>query len=91
MRTFKMTNSNEINAVTFTENIRNTYIRYLYTTNIISDDEDKLKQTFYDKLNKDYSVIQGPFFHCPPCYKPSFTIDELVKSQEEVSLSPPNN
>jgi len=85
MGMFKMTNSNEINAVTFTENIKNTYIRYLYTTNIISDDEDKLKQTFYDKLNKDYSVIQGPFFHCTPCYEPSFSIDELVKGH---SLSP---
>ena len=82
-----MTAFNEINAVDFTKNIKETYIRYLYSTNIISDDEKALQRTFYNKLNTDYSIIQGPFFHCTPCYKPTFSINDLVKGQGNILLS----
>lgn len=80
--------TNEIDAVKFTQNIRDTYVRYLYTANSISDSEPELQKAFLDKLNKEYSVIQGPFFHCTPCYKPSLSIRELVNGQGSVSISP---
>ena len=49
---------NEIDALKFTQNIKDTYIRYLYTANTISDNEPELQKTFLDKLNQEYSVIQ---------------------------------
>jgi len=80
--------TNEIDAVKFTQNIRDTYIRYLYTANSISDSEPELQKVFLDKLKKEYSVIQGPFFHCTPCYEPSWSLRKLVNGQGPVSLSP---
>jgi Lhr-like helicase len=80
--------TNEIDAVKFTQHIKDTYVRYLYTANSISDSEPELQKAFLDKLNKEYSVIQGPFFHCTPCYKPSLSIRELVNGQGSASLSP---
>lgn len=78
---------NEINAVNFTKDIWDTYIKYIYSTNKISDKEEKLKKTFFEKLNGDYSIIQGPFFHCTPCYKPSWTINDLVQGRGGPPLS----
>jgi len=79
---------NEINAIKFTNDIWNTYIKYIYSTHKINDNENRLKKTFFEKLNSDYSIIQGPFFHCTPCYKPSWSLNELVHGKADISLSP---
>jgi ssDNA-binding Zn-finger/Zn-ribbon topoisomerase 1 len=79
--------TNEINAIELTQNIRESYVKYLYTANSISDSEPELQQAFWDKLNSDFSVIQGPFYHCTPCYKPDLTIQQVVSGEGPISLS----
>ena len=51
-----MNTSNEIDAIKFTLDLKETYIRYLYTANIISDSEPELQNVFFSKLNKDFSI-----------------------------------
>ena len=80
--------SGEIDAIAFDRQIRDTYLRYLYTTNMISDQEPELQKAFYDKLRNEFKVIKGPFVHCMPCYKPSYSLKELTDGKGSASLSP---
>lgn len=82
-----MNPSNEINGVKFNKELRNVFYRYLYTSNLISDSEPELQDTFLSQLEKHFELIKGPFISCSPCYTPSFCLDELIKSRNHIKVS----
>lgn len=78
--------SGEINAIGFDRHIRDTYLRYLCTTNMISDREPELRQSFYENLKRgEFNVVKGPFVHCMPSYKPSYSLKNLTIDKEVLS------
>src|SRR3989304_4070148 len=78
--------THEIDAISFTKEIKETFTRYLYTTNLITEKESDLQKAFYSKLNNQFSVLNGPYIHCNPSYRPSFSIRELVEGKGPVSI-----
>ncbi len=79
---------NEIDILAFEKDLRETYARYIYTANLISDQEPELQKAFYQKIAEDFSLFNGPYIHCTPCYKPSYTLRELLSPRDDISLSP---
>ena len=84
----KMTSRNEIDILKFTKDLQETYFRYIYTTNQISSQEPELQKAFYEKISTEFQLMNGPFIHCTPCYKPSFSLNELISGKSDISLSP---
>jgi len=78
---------NEIDILAFNRDLRQTYERYIYTANLISDQEPQLQSAFYERLSEGFSVLNGPYVHCTPCYKPSYTLQDLIDGQGEIKLS----
>lgn len=78
---------NEIDILAFNRDLRQTYERYIYTANLISDQEPSLQSAFYERLSEGFSVLCGPYVHCTPCYKPSYTLQELIAGKGEIKLS----
>lgn len=83
-----MTNTNEIDAISFNQDLRNTFLRYLITSNMISDREPELQQVFAQKLVEEFGIIKGPLISCMPCYKPSLSLRELVNGEHQIRPSP---
>jgi ATP-dependent helicase YprA (DUF1998 family) len=77
----------EIDAIEFNRDLDETYKRYLFTTNLISDLEPELKDSFLSKLGSDFEIVRGPFVHATPCYKPDKSVRSLVNGEGEVTLS----
>lgn len=77
----------EIDAISFNKDLRDTYWRYLFTTNIISDQEPKLQDKFFEKLQQRNAVFNGPFVHCTPSYRLSRSLRDLVNNKGPVKLS----
>jgi hypothetical protein len=77
----------EIDILAFDKDLRQSYERYIYTANLISDQEPSLQSSFYGKLSKEFSVLRGPYVHCTPCYKLSYTLEELISGKGEIKLS----
>ena len=78
---------NEIDILAFNRDLRQTYERYIYTANLISDQEPSLQSAFYERLSEGFSVLSGPYVHCTPCYKPSHTLQDLIAGRGEIKLS----
>lgn len=78
---------NEIDILAFNRDLQQTYERYIYTANLISDQEMHLQSDFYKKLSKGFSILNGPYVHCTPCYKPSHTLQDLIVGRGEIKLS----
>ncbi len=78
---------NEIDIITFNKDLNDTYERYIYTANLLSDQEPELQAEFYKKLSQGFSVLNGPYVHCTPCYKESYTLQELVEGRNGIKLS----
>lgn len=64
-----MPTSNEIDILAFEQDLRRTYERYIYTANLISDQEPELQDAFARCIGEDYSIFNGPYIHCTPCYR----------------------
>ena len=77
----------EIDAIAFNKDLQDTYLRYLFTTNSISDQEPELQETFLDKLRERRSVFNGPYIHCTPCYKSAPSLKDLVTGKGPVSIN----
>lgn len=77
----------EIDAIEFNRDLDETYKRYLFTTNLISDLEPELKDSFLSKLGSDFEIVRGPYVHATPCYKPDKSVRSLVNGEGEVTLS----
>ncbi len=79
---------NEIDVLAFDRDLRQTYERYIYTTNLISDQEPELQQEFSRLVSEEFSIFHGPYVHCTPSYKSSFSLRELIAGKASVSVSP---
>ncbi|MBM4088172.1 MAG: DEAD/DEAH box helicase, partial [Planctomycetes bacterium] len=82
-----MSTSNEIDILAFEEDLRRTYERYIYTANLISDQEPELQGAFAQRIREDYNVFNGPYVHCTPCYRQSFSLRELIAGKEGIKLA----
>ena len=78
---------NEIDILAFNRDLHQTYERYIYTANLVSDQEPTLQSAFYERLSEGFSVLSGPYVHCTPCYKPSHTLQDLIAGRGEIKLS----
>lgn len=78
---------NEIDILEFNKNLHQTYERYIYTANLMSDQEPALQSAFYEKLSEEFSILNGPYIHCTPCYKTTYTLQELISGKGDITLS----
>ena len=77
----------EIDLILFTRDLQNTFRRYLYTSNLICDSEDEMQDRFWNALQADGRILNGPFVHCTPAYKPGASLEELIRRREGPRLS----
>ena len=77
----------EIDPILFTRDLQNTFRRYLYTSNLICDSEDEMQDRFWNALQADGRILNGPFVHCTPAYKPGASLEELIRRPEGPRLS----
>ncbi|WP_224984208.1 DEAD/DEAH box helicase [Geomonas agri] len=77
----------EIDAIEFNRDLKDTYKRYLFTSNMISDQDQDLKNAFLSKLGDEYEIVRGPYVHATPCYRPAQSVRQLVGGQDDVKLA----
>jgi len=77
----------EIDYLEFNRNLRETYRRYIYTANMISDQEPALRDEFWDRIDGEFGIFNGPLLHCTPSYKTSCSIEQLVEGKGAIALS----
>lgn len=77
---------NEIDAIKFNQDLCETFHRYLYTTNMITEKEPELRDAFLGKLGDEFKVIAGPFVNCQPSYKQSISLSSLVAGGAGISV-----
>lgn len=82
-----MSLKNEIDILAFNRDLHQTYERYIYTANLVSDQEPSLQSAFYDRLSEGFSILRGPYVHCTPCYRQSYTLQELIAGKGKIKLS----
>lgn len=79
--------SNEIDILSFEQDLRRTYERYLYTANMISDQEPELQNAFADRIRGMFSIFNGPYVHCTPSYRQGNSLQDLIDGEGGVHLS----
>lgn len=79
---------NEINVHEFSESLIETYRRYLYTFNLISDSEPELRQEVWEKLKQRDIFALRPLVTSIPAYMPSVAGQELIGRSSPPMLSP---
>ena len=79
--------SNEIDILAFEQDLRRTYERYIYTTNLISDQEPELQKVFEQRIREGFSIFSGPYVHCTPCYRQADTLQQLIEGREGIKLA----
>ena len=82
-----MTASTEIDILAFERDLRSTYERYIYTANLISDQEPELQNAFAGRISEGFNVFNGPYVHCTPCYRQGYSLRELIEGRNEVQLA----
>ncbi len=82
-----MPNSNEIDILAFEQDLRRTYERYIYTTNLISDQEPELQEAFDQRIREGFSIFNGPYVHCTPNYQHGDTLQRLIEGTADIQLS----
>ena len=83
-----MPGTNEIDILAFEQDLRRTYERYIYTANLISDQEPELQDTFFKRISEGFNIFNGPYVHCTPCYREGFSLKDLIEGRGEIRLSP---
>lgn len=78
---------NEIDILRFEKELKDTYSRYTYTANLISDQEPELKSAFSSALQENFSLFNGPFIHCTPNYKSSLSLRQLADCDGEFKIA----
>ena len=76
----------EIDAIRFSKELSETYLRYLFTSHLISDREPELQQAFEEAMRNESSLVKGPLISCTPCYNTSFSLKELVEGRNGIHL-----
>jgi len=69
-----------INPLKLTDQVQQSYLRYLMTTFEIGD--ENLKQAFQKELNRDSGYIKGPYLEATPPFRLGRTLRELVLASE---------
>lgn len=78
----------EIDILKFEIDLKKTYERYVYTANLISDQESELQEAFAAALKKEFSIFNGPYVHCTPNYRTLVSLQELIAGYEGLKLAP---
>ena len=82
-----MNSQPEIDPVLFTRDLQATFRRYLYTSNLICDSERELQDRFWHELQREMRILNGPFVHCTPAYKPGASLADLIQRRDRTRLS----
>ena len=82
-----MPTNNEIDILAFEQDLRRTYERYIYTANLISDQEPELQNAFAERIREGFNIFNGPYVHCTPCYRQSFSLQELIAGKDGIKLA----
>ncbi len=78
----------EIKFHEFSSQLVETYRRYLFTTNLISDSEPELRQELWDKLSQRDIFALRPLVTSIPAYKQSFPGADLIGRTAPPMLAP---
>ncbi len=69
----------ELNALSFTQELRKAFEAYLMSTNAITESEPELRQEVYRQIAEaDEGFFREPLVHALPVYEPSFSVAELA-------------
>src|SRR5262245_43590687 len=77
----------EIDPIVFTQELNNTFRRYLFTANMTSDSEPDLQDQFWAELNQPERIVNGPLIHCIPSYKQGQTLKEIISAGKDANVS----
>src|SRR5688572_1690517 len=77
----------EIDPIEFTEKLKSTFRRYLYTANMTSDSEPDLQDAFWTELDTTERIINGPLIPCIPSYRQVSTLKEVMEKGEKPTIS----
>lgn len=78
----------EIDILKFEKDLKETYERYVYTANLLSDQEPELQEAMATALQMDFSIFNGPYVHCTPNYRTLVSLRELVEGYDGLKLAP---
>ncbi|HPW20980.1 MAG TPA: DEAD/DEAH box helicase [Vicinamibacterales bacterium] len=76
----------DINARTFFSTIRDTYRRYLFTQNFISDSDSALRERFWQELEGRDVFCKEPLFSSIPAYQLDRSLRQLILDSSAVRL-----
>jgi ATP-dependent helicase YprA (DUF1998 family) len=71
----------EVNVHDFSNTVTSTFQRYLFTRNLISDNEPDLRQAFWNQLQLRECFARPPLLSTIPSYRTSLSIEELIARQ----------
>jgi superfamily II DNA/RNA helicase len=77
----------EIDILAFEQDLRRTYERYIYTANLISDQEPELQDAFAQRIREGFNTFKDPYVHCTPCYRQAENLQQLIKGKEGIQLA----
>jgi DEAD/DEAH box helicase/Domain of unknown function (DUF1998)/Helicase conserved C-terminal domain len=82
-----MPQKSEIDPILFTNELNNTFRRYLYTANMTSDSEPALQDQFWKELNSPERITNGPLIHCIPSYRQVATLKQVIEAGKSPKVS----
>jgi len=68
----------EVNVHDFSNTITSTFQRYLFTRNLVADNEPELRQAFWNQLQALECFSRPPLLSTIPSYSTSLSIDNLI-------------
>jgi superfamily II DNA/RNA helicase len=74
----------EVNVHDFSNTVTSTFQRYLFTRNLVADNEPELRQAFWNQLQALECFSRPPLLSTIPSYATSLSIDNLIGN-----VSPP--
>ncbi|QTA78672.1 NTP hydrolase p-loop and helicase domains-containing [Desulfonema limicola] len=75
----------EINLLHFSNELIETYRRYLFSATPISEDEPELKEEFWKRI-EEFHFFNGPYIQYQPSYTRSIPFAELFTRSDNLSL-----
>src|SRR2546428_6258722 len=82
-----MPHKTEIDPIGFTNELKSTFRRYLYTANMVSDTDPELQDHFWDELGAPDRIVKGPLINCIPAYEQGQTLQQIIASGGPPSVS----
>ena len=78
----------EVNLLRFQESLVETFRRYLYTLNFISDNEKELRKAFWNALQQPDVFFREPLLSAIPAYQTSGSTSDLLSRSSPPRLHP---